>query len=121
MKKVLAILCLMAAPAFAADFVHPMDFKNTEAEKTKVVDFIKAQVRKDYCDSGLDMCDNITLRSMESENLSAFKKATQATNRSIMDKVINDYCESGIDMCNYSTIYMMYVENEKAGSAELEW
>ncbi|WP_337840493.1 hypothetical protein [Rheinheimera sp.] len=122
MKKTLVIaLAALAWSVGASEFIHPMDFKNSEAEKNQVIAYIKQQVRKDYCEGELDMCDNVTLRMMEAENLSAFKKATQAKDRDIMDKVISDYCEGDLDMCNYSTIYMMYQENVKAGSQSLEW
>lgn len=104
-----------------AGFIHPMDFDGSEAQKQEVIEYIKAKVRKDYCDSGIDMCQNSTLRMMESENLSAFKQATKVTNREVMDRVIKDYCESGIDMCNYQNLLMMYNENEKAGKEQLSW
>lgn len=58
---------------------------------------------------------------MESQNLDAFKEATKAQNREVMDRVIKDYCNSGIDMCNYSNILMMYQQNEYAGKKELSW
>ena len=122
MKKLcLAAGLLMISSNSMAEFIHPMDFDGSEAQKQEVIEYIKAKVRKDYCDSGKDMCQNSPLRMMESENLSAFKLATKATNREVMDRVIKDYCESGIDMCNYQNILMMYKENEKAGKEELSW
>lgn len=121
MKKLVLFSLLASLPVIAAEFIHPMDFKNTSAEKSQVIEYIKQKVHKDYCQSDVDMCDNITLRAMENENLNAFKKATQATNRSVMDRVIKDYCESDVDMCDYVTIYMMYKENEEAGAQELQW
>jgi hypothetical protein len=58
---------------------------------------------------------------MEEKNLKAFKEATKATNRNIMDRVIKDYCNSGLDMCNYTTILMMYKKNVQAGGKSLSW
>lgn len=66
---------------------------------------------------------------MEKQNLDAFKKASKATDRKIMDRVILDYCYSGIDMCNYQTISMMYdqnfktskLQNFKASKQEATW
>ncbi|MDF1762212.1 MAG: hypothetical protein P1U57_02285 [Oleibacter sp.] len=104
-----------------ADFVHPMDFNGSESQKNEVIDYINKQVRQDYCESDLDMCQESMLRMMEQENLNAFKKATSATDRRIMDRAITDYCESGVDMCNYSTIFMMYEENVKASNKKLQW
>ncbi|EIQ5747186.1 hypothetical protein LVE42_004674, partial [Salmonella enterica] len=67
------------------------------------------------------MCQDTTLRMMERENLEAFKRATQAKDKKIMNQVIKDYCLSGVDMCNYATIDMMYKENLKASKQNLEW
>lgn len=122
MARCLFILLLIASfDASAANFIHPMDFNGSEVEKANAIDYIKARVRKDYCESGLDMCQNTTLRMMEIENLNAFKELTKATDRHVMDRVIKDYCYSGLDMCNYATILMMYKENVNAGKKSLSW
>ena len=110
---------LFSVDASAADFIHPMDFDGSEAQKKKVIQIIKARVRKDYC-GDLDMCQPTTLRMMEKANLDAFKKAAKAENRQIMDRVISDYC-GDLDMCSYSTIQMMYEANLEASRKELEW
>lgn len=117
------LTCLLAVvPSFAiADFIHPMEFNGSAQQKNEVIEFIKAQVKKDYCDSGIDMCQPTTLRMMEKENLKAFKQSSQASDRQIMDQVISDYCYSGIDMCNYTTIHMMYQQNLQASQQELTW
>lgn len=116
------ILVLLIVPfSVSAEFIHPMDFNGTESQKQKVIEIIKKRVRKDYCDSGLDMCQESTLRMMERQNLGAFKQATQATNRKIMDRMIKDYCNSGLDMCSYSNIWMMYKQNLKASKESLSW
>jgi hypothetical protein len=121
MKKLLLLVCLSFSFNAFADFIHPMDFDGSKAQKNRVIQIIKNRVKKDYCDSGLDMCQSTTLRMMESENLKAFKNASQAKNRKIMDRVIKDYCNSGLDMCSYSNIFMMYQENLKASEASLSW
>ena len=104
-----------------ARFIHPMDFDNSQLQSDQVIAYIKARVRHDYCNSGLDMCQNVILNMMEEKNLKAFKEATKATNRNIMDRVIKDYCNSGLDMCNYTTILMMYKKNVQAGGKSLSW
>lgn len=120
--RILIMLLLTGVSGYAfAGFVHPMDFDGSESQKNEVVQYIKGQVRKDYCDGGLDMCQNTILRMMEQENLEAFKKGTRAKNRTVMDRAIKDYCNSGLDMCNYTTIMMMYDENVAAGQKELDW
>ena len=119
-RLIFAALALTTAYAHA-EFVHPMDFNGSQTQQQEVIRYIEERVRHDYCDSGLDMCQNTTLRMMEQENLRAFKEATRATNRTVMDRVIHDYCNSGLDMCNYTTILMMYNQNIKAGSTSLQW
>jgi hypothetical protein len=125
MEKIMKSLLLLASLSFSvnsfADFIHPMDFNGSEAQKNRVIEIIKNRVRKDYCDSGLDMCQSTTLRMMETEYLKSFKGASQAKDRKIMDRVIKDYCHSSLDMCNYSNIFMMYKENLKASKGSLNW
>jgi hypothetical protein len=121
MKRILLVF-LLITPIYAfADFIHPMDFDGSEAQKTRVIEIIKARVKKDYCEGAIDMCQSTTLRMMEKQNLDAFKKATSATNRKIMDRVIKDYCTGAIDMCAYTTIMMMYNQNLQANEKKLNW
>lgn len=120
--RLLIIFALSLIPGLSqAGFVHPMNFTGTDAQKQEVIEFIKARVKHDYCESGLDMCQPTTLRMMEKKNLEAFKAITQAKNRAVMDGVIHDYCNSGVDMCSYTTIRMMYEKNLKASGEELTW
>ena len=98
-----------------------MDFDGSESQKNRVTKIVKKRVRKDYCEGIVDMCQETTLRMMEQQNLEAFKKASKAKNRKIMDRVIKDYCEGSVDMCNYSTIWMMYQQNLAASEKSLEW
>lgn len=121
MKKYSCIAALIFSFAAQADFVNPMDFDGSEAQKDEVINFIQEKVKADYCDGQLDMCQPTTIRMMEQQNLTAFKKLTKAEDREIMDRVIKDYCESGLDMCSYSTIEMMYQQNLKASSKKLAW
>ncbi len=119
-KILVTALCLFPVVTFAK-FINPMEFDGSEDQKSEVIEYIKERVHKDYCDSQLDMCQDTVLRMMERENLDAFKQATQAKDKRIMDQVINDYCDSALDMCNYSTINMMYIENLKSSKESLEW
>lgn len=120
MRTVIGICFLGFSFTASAGFVHPMDFDGSEAQKAEVIQFIKDTVHHDYCEK-IDMCNDATLRMMEQENLKQFKRATQAKNRKVMDRVIQDYCKGMIDLCNYSNIMMMYEENEKASKQELSW
>lgn len=124
MRK-LILTCTLCTSVFSvnalANFIHPMDFTGSDKDKTEVLNYIKERVKHDYCNSGVDMCQETTLRIMEKQNLDAFKKASKATDRKIMDRVILDYCNSGIDMCNYQTISMMYDQNLKASKQEITW
>jgi hypothetical protein len=121
MKKLIVCFLLILPLGVNADFIHPMDFDGSDEQKQRVIEIIKKQVKKDYCESGLDMCQETTLRMMEEENLNAFKKATQAKNRKIMDRVIRDYCNNMLNMCSYANIWMMYEENLKASKKSLSW
>ncbi|NWC92866.1 MULTISPECIES: hypothetical protein [Pseudomonas] len=119
-KLLLALFFFNASVCSAATAVlNPMDFDGSDAQKKQVLDFVTATVKKDYCEK-IDMCQESTLRMMEKQNLDAFKQATKATDRKIMDAVIRDYCGK-IDMCNYGTIWMMYKQNFEASNKKLAW
>jgi hypothetical protein len=120
MKILFVFLVFLSVNAFA-DFIHPMDFDGSDAQKQRVIQIIKSRVKKDYCEGTIDMCQDTTLRMMENQTLKAFKQASQATNRKIMDRVIKDYCSGAIDMCSYITIMMMYRQNLQASQKKLDW
>jgi hypothetical protein len=120
MKNLIVIITLILATAFvyAADFVHPLDFEDTEEERQKVIQYIESVVKETYSKIGMD--DPSTLRMMEREHLDCFKKLTKVTdNRALLDRVIKTYCDIG--MCDYSTIWMMYQEESKASKEKLTW
>ena len=121
MKILLGAAALLCSFAANAGFIHPLDFDGSEAQKQEVINFIQTKVKADYCDGQLDMCQPTTLRMMEQQNLTAFKKLTQANDRKVMDRVIEDYCDGGVDMCTYTTIEMMYQQNVKANNQKLTW
>lgn len=112
-------MLLMPSLIFAqsSGFIHPLDYKDTESNRAKVIEYIKWNVKKTYSEIGMD--NPTTLRMMEKEELKCFKELTKANNRKLLDRVINTYSEIG--MCNYNTILMMYNEELKASSEELEW
>lgn len=115
------LACLVSYPAIAAEFLHPMDFDGSDAHKKQVIEYIKKTVHKDYCKGAVDMCNDVTLRMMEKQNMRAFKKAITYKDRKIMDRVVSDYCSGAVNMCNYVTIDMMYKQNLKASKKELKW
>ncbi|MEO8643766.1 hypothetical protein [Pseudomonas sp.] len=91
MKKwLLAFLVFNSVMCSAATILNPMDFDGSEAQKKQVIDSITVTVKKDYCEK-IDMCQESTLCMMEKQNLDAFKKATKATDRKIINVVIHDY------------------------------
>ena len=118
-----AIFCslMFITGTASADFLHPLDFDDSDAQKEKVVSIIKESTRQTYCKSGVDLCQASTLRMMENNEMKAFKKLTTATDRKLMDQVIATYCKGPVDMCNYSTISMMYNSEMKASQKELTW
>ncbi|WON77839.1 hypothetical protein [Serratia sp. UGAL515B_01] len=121
MQKIIAASLFLLAFSVSAKFINPMDFDGSEAQKNEVIEYIKSTVKRDYCNDTVDMCQDTMLRMMEDENLNAFKLATKATNRKVMDRVIKDYCSSEVNMCNYAMINMMYDENIKASNNSLKW
>ena len=117
-KIILGFLLLVwSTSVLAADFVHPLDFKGTQAEKDIVIAYIVENVKEAYTKIG--MGDPSTLRMMETEELNSFKELTKVEDRIILDKVIEQYCKIG--MCNYNTILMMYNEQLKASKKSLTW
>jgi len=120
MRKILLALMMIlfiSTIVAAADFVHPLDFKGTQAEKDKIIAYIKENVKSTY--SKIGMGDPSTLRMMEKEELDNFKRLTKVKNRKLLDNVIKQYCNIG--MCNYNTIYMIYQEQLKASEESLNW
>ena len=111
------ILPILSSTCIASGFIHPLDFNGTEAEKAAVISYIQSNVKETYSKIGMD--DPVTLRMMEKKELNAFKQLTKATNRNLLDDVIQRYCAIG--MCNYTTILMMYNKQLKASSEKLKW
>ncbi|CAH7180740.1 conserved exported hypothetical protein [Vibrio chagasii] len=121
MKKLLLILvAFSASDCFAASFIHPLEFDGSKKQQEAVTAYITAKVKQDYCDGIIDMCQATTLRMMETTNLNSFKKLTKATDKPILDRVIQDYC-GALDMCSYNNLELMYNENLKANSKALAW
>ena len=117
-----SILMLSACVAVdAAEFVHPMDFDGSTAQKDKVIEYIRTETRQRYCTGELAMCKPATLRLMERSNLQAFKRLTQAKDRKLLDKLITDYCNGRRHMCTYNTLKLMYANNIKAKHEKLTW
>ncbi|MGF1761571.1 hypothetical protein L4D76_27440 [Photobacterium sagamiensis] len=119
MRKIFISLIVLCSFSVNAKFIHPKEFDGSEVQKKEVISYIKARVKKDYCGT-VDMCQEMMLRMMETENLEAFKRLTLAKDRKVLDRAIHDYCGT-VDMCTYQMIEMMYNENVKAQSQELSW
>jgi len=118
---VLVLLVLWGFPTLvlSADFVHPLDFKGTQAEKDKVVAYIKETVLASLSKLGMD--NPSTLRMMEKNELEGFKKLTKVSekNRKLLDAVIKQVC--GIGMCQYDTIFMMFNQELSASKESLSF
>ena len=119
MRKIFASLLMLCSFAASAEFIHPKEFDGSEKHKEKVIAYINERVKKDYCHT-VDMCQEVMLRMMESENLDAFKRLTKAHNDKVLNRAIHDYCNT-VDMCTYQMIEMMYNENVSAENQELSW
>lgn len=83
----------------------------------KVIAFIEKQVKEDY--QNLETGDSLMLRKLEEENLIAFYKLTEASNKKLLKKTIKKYCKMG--MCNYSTLLLMYEDKNKSGKMKYKW
>jgi hypothetical protein len=119
MIKLLIFLMVTLSFSLNAKFIHPQKFDGSEAQKVEVISYIENRVKQDYCGT-IDMCQEVMLRMMETENLEAFKRLTKAKNKILLDRAIQDYCGPA-DMCTYQIIEMMYNENLKAHNKELSW
>ncbi|MBV6511076.1 MAG: hypothetical protein FMNOHCHN_00555 [Ignavibacteriaceae bacterium] len=120
MKRSFLILMFLLSLNILAQsygFVHPLEYQDNEINRTKVIEYIKSNVKKTYSQIGMD--NPSTLRMMEKEELKCFKELTKVNNRKLLDRIIKTYCDIG--MCSYNTILMMYNEELKASSEELKW
>ena len=124
MRKLLfAALFAISASVIAAPsgWVDPIKFDGSDAMKTQVIEFIKKDVHKQYCE-GLEQCSASMLRMMEQSNLDDFKYLAKnaKSNEPAFRQVYKDYCE-GLGQCGYSMLKMMYVEEDKNSKKELTW
>ena len=115
--RFVTIIAVFTASLLGGSFVHPLDFHGSKQEKSKVLTYIKDDVKKKY--AAINMDDPLTLRMMEKKNLEAFKKLMHAKDRAVLDSVIKTYC--AIDMCDYLTIEMMYRKQIGAKKEKLKW
>lgn len=104
----------------SSNFLHPMDFKNTDEQKQQVINYIKVQTKKSL--EMLEMIDsynNILAREMEQQELNSFKALTQAKDRQVMDNLIKQL--KSINSLNYILLKEMYDQEMMASSQELTW
>lgn len=121
-KLLLSVVLLsFSSIVYSSDFIHPMSFSNTEAEKERVVEYIETRTDYEYCGLTSDMCYEKTLRMIERENLNAFKRLISVTNKKVLNNIIEDYCSDEVNMCNYVTIEMMYHKNLRSSKEKLTW
>ena len=123
--KRLALVITLTVPVLAMaaphGWVNPLKFDGSDAMKTQVIEFIKKNVHKEYCE-GIGQCSASVLRMMEQANLEDFKYLVQnaKSNETAFRQVYKDYC-AGIGQCGYSTLKMMFVEENKNSKKELTW
>lgn len=117
------IFMLLSYSVEAAEFINPLNFKNTIESRQKVINYIKAKTYYDYCVADNFLCNNATLRMMEEEDLKAFKNliGTEKKYSGMLNKIIYDYCVVDNFLCTYSTIDMMLEEEIQASKKELVW
>lgn len=127
-QKILFASLVIVSTSAAADFIHPLEFDNSDVQKNQVIAWIEAKVKKTYCSGPVNMCQESTLRMMEKSEIKAFKGLTEAKDRATLDSVIGAYCNGGprqsptaIDLCSYSNLQMMYKQEIKSKVDKTEW
>lgn len=101
----------------SSNFLHPMDFKNTDEQKQQVINYIEVQTKKSL--EMIDSYNNILAREMEQQELNSFKALTQAKDRQVMDNLIKQL--KSINSLNYILLKEMYDQEMMASSQELTW
>ncbi|HIP15128.1 MAG TPA: hypothetical protein EYG74_06540 [Sulfurimonas autotrophica] len=107
---------LLVASINAESFISPINFKNTQENKNKVIAFIKFEVARN--NQGMDI-DEAVARYDEEMQLEAFKTLIHVENKGVLKSTIKNNCdEYG---CSYGVILMAYQENIKAKNKVLSW
>lgn len=113
MTKILYAIILMPSLLMAqpAGFINPLTFDNTEAQKQKVIAYIKDESLHKYCYTSEDSCHPFVLQLAQSDNLSAFLKLSTIQNKEYLNSLIKEYCNSEFFQCSYENILEVYEEN----------
>ena len=125
MWKKLQLLCLLVVPSIGLaqpeGYVDPLTFTGSDAEKTQVIEYIKASVYETFCKKH-DQCSASTLRMMEQADLDAFKYlATNAKrNEKAFKQVHKRFCLRH-GQCRYHTLKMMFDHEDQKSKEELKW
>lgn len=75
MKKLIFFLLVLISCNTIAEFIHPMEFDGSDAQKTEVIEYIINNVKHDYCESGLDMCSYTNIWMMYKKNIEAVNQS----------------------------------------------
>lgn len=113
----IAILLLAASCVDAQEFVSPVGFIDTQANRQKVMEYIKVQVREDASAKGEN--DPQKIRYYERENLKAFKRLMKVKNTALLEKIIKECCE--IKQCSYLIFFLMYQDEDRSYPETIEW
>lgn len=118
-KRMISIVMLLflASSVYAQEFVSPIGFVDNEANRKKVMEYIKKQVKEDAVSKGETYPDKRLFD--EYENLKAFKRLIKVKNTDLLQKVIKECCE--INLCNYVMIFTFYQDEDKNYPESIEW
>lgn len=94
--------------------IHPTNFKDTKENREEVIQFIQIMVK----DANPAQSATI-LRMLEKNQLSSFKILTRATNKKLLDKIINKECSK--KSCSYTIVKMLYESEIRASKEKLSW
>jgi hypothetical protein len=118
MKKLLLSCAFLLVTFFmyASEFVHPLDYKGTDAEKEKLHSYIEENIKDELKQIGLN--DSDTLNMEKKEEIRSFNKLRNINDRGLLDKLIKQY--SKVDMCDYSALLSMYNAQKEVNESKQE-
>lgn len=121
MLIVLSIIFTSISSYALSNFVHPLDFVNTESDRKKVVEQIKKQVNEKYNKFGIGNFEEI--KAKQQEELDAFILLTGVESRRDLDASIKKACSPSmaISNCGYVQILNAYNEFSNKAKADLQW
>ena len=106
---------MISSAIYAQEFVSPIGFVDNEANRQKVIAYIKKQVKEEATAKG----ETNMIEYYEQENLKAFKELIKVKNTKVLEKIIKEFCDLG--SCSYMMFLMAYLDEDRSYVPVLEW